>query len=210
MNSINLEERENLCKAIASIFSSPEAETIEEFQNTGALTFFQEAITSLGGSPLLSDGTPPLPELQTFFPDWPDEYERLFAGLDGLGVSLVESFYKPWTLDPNCHLSFAREKGLLQGDPALHVSALYQHCGMEVAEEFETCPDHLAVELEFLSLLYRCATDREIKIFIADHLDWVPLLKQELSRFRPYPAYTLAMELLDLFLKREKERLMII
>jgi len=209
MSSINLEERENLCKTIASFFSSPDAETIEEFQSMGGLTLFQEAITSLGGDCPLPYGTPPLRELQTFFADWPDEYGRLFSRLNSHGVSLVESFYKPWTRDPDCHLSFARERGLLQGDSALHVSALYQHCGMEVSEEFRDCPDHLAAELEFLSLLYERATDREIKAFIADHLDWVPMLKQELNRFHPHPAYTLTIELLDLFLNREKERLMI-
>jgi TorA maturation chaperone TorD len=210
MNSVNLEERENLCKTIAFFFSPPEVETVEEFRKMGGLTFFQEAFTSLGGSSLFPDGTPPLGELQTFSANWIDEYGRLFSGLNGHGVSLVESFYKSWTLDPECHLSFAREKGLLQGDSALHVSALYRHCGMEVADEFKSCPDHLAVELEFLSFLYQWATDREIKIFIADHLDWVPLLKQELSRFQPHPVYAMVLELLDFFLTREKERLMIL
>ena len=209
MSSINLEEKENFCKTLAFFFSPPEAETIEEFQKVGWLTFFQDAITYLGGaSPLPNEISFPR-ELQTFFADWPEEYSRLFSGLNAQAVSLVESFYKPWTLDPDNHLSFAREKGLLQGDSAIHVSAMYQHCGMEVAEEFRSCPDHLAVELEFLSLLYERATDREIKSFIADHLDWVPLLKQEVCRFQPHPVYAMVLELLDFFLTREKERLMI-
>jgi TorA maturation chaperone TorD len=209
MSSIRSEERENLCKTIAAFFASPETETIKEFQKKGGLTFFQETIASLGGDLPFPDRPEVSKKLHTFFKDWPEEYERLFSGLNSPEVSLVESFYKPWTLDPGCRLSFAGKKGRLQGDPAHHVSAVYQHCGMEVFEEFKACPDHLVVEMEFLSLLYQCATDHEIRIFIRDHLDWVPVLKQELSRFHPHPAYALAVEVLDLFLKREKERLMI-
>jgi putative dimethyl sulfoxide reductase chaperone len=209
MTSINPEEKEDFCKTMAHFFSPPDIDRREEFQNVGGAGFFQKAITSLGGDHLFPEGTSFPLELQPFFADWLDEYGRLFSPWTGEGVSLIESSYKPWTLAPDCHLSFARGKGLLQGDSALHVSALYRHCGMEVAEEFRACPDHLAVELEFLSLLYERATDREIKAFIADHLDWVPLLKQELSRFNPHLAYALAIELLDRFINKEKERLMI-
>jgi hypothetical protein len=209
MSPINLEEKETFCKTMAFFFSPPDPERWEEFQNMGGAVLFQKAITSLGGDHLFPDGIPLPLELRPLFADWPDEYARLFSPWTGEGVSLIESSYKPWTLDPDCHLSFARGKGLLQGDSAIHVSAVYQHCGMEVAEEYSSCPDHLVVELEFLSFLYEWATDREIKIFITDHLDWVPLLKQELSRFQPHPAYILAMKSLDLFINREKERLMI-
>jgi TorA maturation chaperone TorD len=207
MSLINLEEKEDFCKTMAHFFSPPELERSEEFQNIGGVVFFQKAITSLGGDHLFPDGIPLPLELKTFFADWPDEYGRLFSPLTGEGVSLIESSYKPWTLDPDCHLSFARGKGLLQGDSALHVSVVYQHCGMEVAEEYRSCPDHLVVELEFLSFLYEWATDREIKIFITDHLDWVTLLKQELFRFRAHPVCILAIKLLELFLAKEKERL---
>jgi putative dimethyl sulfoxide reductase chaperone len=202
MSPINREERENFCKAIAFFFSAPEAERIEEFQRMEGLTFFRETIASLGGDSPLPDGIPLPFELQTFFAVWPDEYGRLFSRLNGQGISLVESSYKPWTHDPGCHLSFAREKGLLQGDSALHVSAIYRQCGMEVAEEF-----HLSLEMEFLAFLYRWASDRQIKIFIADHLDWISLLKEKLNPFHPHPAYVLALELLNFFLDKEKKRL---
>jgi TorA maturation chaperone TorD len=210
MTSIKHKERELLCKTMASFFAPPEAGAMAEFQKIGGLRYFQETIALLRGDPSLSDSIETSRRSQTFFADWAEEYGRLFSHMNGQGIPLMESSYKPWTRDPDCHLSFAREKGLLQGDSALHVSALYQQCGMELAEEFKACPDHLAVELEFLSFLYRWATDHEIRIFIGDHLDWVPLLKKELSRFHPHPAYALAMELLDLFLNREKERLRIV
>jgi TorA maturation chaperone TorD len=63
------------------------------------------------------------------------------------------------------------------------------------------------MELEFLSYLYELATDIEVKKFIEDHLDWVPLLKEEFGRFHPHPFYISILEVLNLFLDKERERL---
>ena len=93
------------------------------------------------------------------------------------------------------------------GDSAIHLLAIYQKCGLEVSEEFKGCPDHIVTELEFLSYLYERATDIEVKTFIEDHLDWVPLLREELRRFHPNLFYLSALEVLHLFLNRERERL---
>jgi len=122
-------------------------------------------------------------------------------------VSLIESPYKPWTQDGECRLAFAREKGLLGGDSALHMAAIFRHSGVEVPPRFAACPDHLVLELEFLSALYAEATDHEVRQFIQDHLDWIPRLKEEMIRFRPHPFYLGAVELLDLFLNHERDRL---
>ena len=61
------------------------------------------------------------------------------------------------------------------GDSAIHLLTIFQQCGLEVAEPFKGMPDHIIIELEFLSYLYQEAGDREIKRFIEDHLDWIPL-----------------------------------
>ena len=136
-----------------------------------------------------------------------EEYDRLFSsGAGREKISLVESFYKPWTQDPHCPLSFATDKGLLMGDSALHLSALYQQCGLEMAEGHRAMSDHLVVELEFLSFLYRWKTDKEIKRFIEDHLDWISLLREEFGKFHCHPFYKSALEVLILFLHKEKER----
>ena len=139
--------------------------------------------------------------------DLRNEYNRLFSGLKEESVSLIESSYKPWTNDPRCPLPFASETGLLMGDPALHLLEVYRQCDLEVTEEFRSSPDHLALELEFLSYLYNWTTDREIKRFIEDHLDWVPLLKTELERLHPHSFYVTAIDVLDFFLNKEKQRL---
>jgi TorA maturation chaperone TorD len=87
------------------------------------------------------------------------------------------------------------------------VAAIFQKSGVEIPEPFKACPDHLVLELEFLSALYAEATDREVRQFIQDHLDWIPQLKIEMIRFQPHPFYLSAVELLDRFLNHERDRL---
>jgi TorA maturation chaperone TorD len=93
------------------------------------------------------------------------------------------------------------------GDSALHLLALYEQCGLEVEGEYSGMPDHLAMELEFLSFLYQRATDKEIRGFIEDHLNWIILLGEKFKEFHSHPFYRSALEVLLLFLRKEKERL---
>ena len=133
------------------------------------------------------------------------EYDRLFAGLPGQKISLVESTYKPWTGDGSCALAFAGDKGLLMGDAALHMREIYRQSSLEVPEDLRSTPDHLLLELEFLSLLYHSATPERIQGFIEDHLDWVPDLKERLAQADPHPFYRRAIELINLFLEHERK-----
>jgi TorA maturation chaperone TorD len=68
-------------------------------------------------------------------------------------------------------------------------------------------PDHLVIELEFLSYLYQGGDNKGIRTFIEDHLDWIPLLKEELGQSHSHPFYISALEILDLFIEKEMERL---
>ena len=200
------QEKETFCRLVGALFSPPDLE-IAEWVHQRKLASWLERI----GQDLGADETP----IQGFFIEGgPDEvlkelrgaYDRLFLGL-GEGICPVESYYKPWTRDPHCSLSFAGDKGLLMGDSALHLMEIYRHCHLEVSDELRSCPDHLILEIEFLSYLYRDAGDREIKRFIEDHLDWIPLLKEEFEQCDPHPFYRAAMEILDRFLQKERTRL---
>jgi TorA maturation chaperone TorD len=144
---------------------------------------------------------------QILLRDLKEEHYRLFSDTGNERISLVESFYKPWTLAPHCSLPFAKEKGFLMGDSAIHLSALFQHCGLEVTEPFKGMPDHILIELEFLSYLYQEAGEEEIKRFIKDHLDWIPSLKESFEKAHAHPFYISLIGLLDLFVDLEKRRL---
>jgi TorA maturation chaperone TorD len=200
-------EKQKLCNLLAGFFSSPEPGMVAEIGRKEGFAFLADSMKSWGGDPALLIGLYLNGSSEGVFAELQKEYERLFSGRESASVSLIESPYKPWTQDEECRLPFAREKGLLGGDSALHMEAILQGAGVEVPEAFKACPDHLVLELELLSALYGEATDREVRQFIQDHLDWIPHLKKELIGFQPHPFYLSAVELLDRFLKHERNRL---
>ena len=201
------EERERFCELLACLFSPPDSEMIDQIHQGNLHSFLEHYIQLGGGETGLLKGFLTEDDPENLFRDLREEYSRLFSDVGGENISLVESFYKPWTQDPHCPLTFASEKGLLMGDSALHLSAVYQQLGLRVADEFQGEADHIVMELEFLSYLYRWTSDREVERFIADHLDWIPLLKGKLEKVPPHPFYSSLLEVLDLFLRKERERL---
>jgi TorA maturation chaperone TorD len=198
-------EKEHLCVLMAALFSPPEGEGMEQIRREGSI--LEESVKHWGGDAALLFGLKTAGEGEALCRELSGEYDRLFGGKTGNSAPLVESCYKPWTQDEECHLSFARGKGLLMGDPSLHMAEIFRHSGLEVPKPFHACPDHLVLELEFLSVLYGNATDREVKQFIQDHLDWVPQMRRDLNQLGPHPFYRSAAELLDGFLGHEKNRL---
>jgi len=201
------QETEFLCHVFATLFYSPDPEAAEQVQQGAVHSFFQKVVRSLKGDGVLLNGFQMGGSSEAIRHELKDAHERLFSGVNGERISLVESFYKPWTKDPRCLLPFASEQGLLMGDSALHLREVYRQCNLEVGEEFRNTPDHLCMELEFLSFLYRWATDAQIRRFIDDHLDWIPLVKCELDRARAHPFYRSLTDVLILFVDQERERL---
>lgn len=201
------EEKGLFCQIMASLFSPPDRETIKEIMGGKLLSFFKQHMKAWGGNEDLLKGVTLEGHPEKIFEDLKSEYYRLFIDEEGEKISLVESFYKPWTRDPLCSLPFAKETGYLMGDSALHLLALYQHCGLEVSDPFKGLPDHLVLELEFLSFLYHHATDQEVKYVIEDHFDWIPLLKENCQRAQGHPFYLTLIDILQLFFASEKGRL---
>lgn len=201
------QRKKDICQILASLFSPPDREMAEQVHQGTLYFFFQHSMDSWGKNNGLLNGFQMDGGVDVILKELEDEYGRLFSYLTEDSISLVESFYKPWTQDPHCLLPFASETGLLMGDSALHMSAIYEQCGLEVSNEFKGNPDHLVIELELLSYLYRWVGDAEIKKFIEDHLDWTRFLESELRRLHPHAFYTSALGVLNLFLDQERKRL---
>jgi TorA maturation chaperone TorD len=180
---------------------------VEQINQGHFHAFFKNTVQSWEGETeilkcFLTQSPPPL-----LLKDLMEEYHRLFSDTGKEKISLVESFYKPWTQDVQCPLPFSKEKGFLMGDSAVHLLSLFQHCGLEVAESYKGMPDHLIIELEFLSYLYQEANDRKIKRLIEDHLDWIPSLRESIEKAHAHPFYISLIEVLNLFVDLEKRRL---
>ncbi|MDH4266149.1 MAG: molecular chaperone TorD family protein [Deltaproteobacteria bacterium] len=198
-------EKEYFCAWAASLLAAPEGTMTAELDQEAMRSLGEENVRQWGGDPrLLSEffaGKKPedlLPALQR-------EYARLFTDGHGEKISLVESTYKPWTQDSGCALAFAGTKGLLMGDCALHMRQMFRELSLEVPEKFRSTPDHLVLELEFLSFLYHSAGPEQIQRFIEDHLNWIPNLRDQMGRAHPHPFYRNAIELIYLFLLHEKK-----
>lgn len=198
-------EKEYFCLLLASLMVMPEQETIEELTQDDVRSFLAGKIREWTGDLRLLQAFLPEELPEEFLPRLQKEYRRLFSDLQGEKISLVESVYKPWSADRQCGLAFAGAKGLLLGDYALHMREMYRRLSLTVPEQFHSVPDHLALELEFLSLLYGAAAEDQIQEFIADHLDWLGELQARVDRSAPHPFYRHALDLVQLFLTNEKK-----
>ncbi len=208
MMEVTNAERERFLEILACLFSPPDREMAELVRQGSIHSFFHHYFQIWGENTNILEGFLTERGPEVFFRDLKEEYGRLFSSEAGSEkISLVESVYKPWTQDPHCPLPFATEKGLLMGDFALHLMALYKQCGLEVEGGYWGMPDHLAMELQFLSFLYQRATDKAIERFIEDHLDWITVLRQKFNEFQSHSFYRSTLEVLLLFLRKEKERL---
>ncbi len=170
-----VEYRKGVLAILAELLQAPAAGLAEELP--AMVRFLREAFTAL-------DYPVPLP----IYHNWAElagddatlaqAYNRSFVYPPEGRVVPVESAYRQWTYDPGAQVPFAREKGYLMGDAALHMRALYEGYGLELPREFAATPDHLGLELEFACFLLEKATPEQQAVFWREHLDWV----DELSR----------------------------
>ena len=114
-------EKERFSQVMALLFSPPDEEMIEQMAEGNLSSFVTPYVLSWGGNPDLLEGFVVKEDPAAFWARLREEYDRLFLNPGGETISLVESFYKPWSLDPGCPLAFATQKGLLMGDSALHL-----------------------------------------------------------------------------------------
>jgi TorA maturation chaperone TorD len=203
MKAMTTSEKERFCAFAASIIAPPDGAMMDDLEQDDLRTLIGECVRQWGSERQLLSLFLKVGNREDHLSALQGEYERLFGQWEGERISLVESTYKPWTTDKGCGMVFASSKGLVMGDSALHMQAVYRQASLEVPESFCSMPDHLLLELEFLALLYRSASIEQIERFIGDHLDWIPELKAAVEKANPHPFYRNAVEIIYLFLQQE-------
>lgn len=118
-------------------------------------------------------------------------------------LELAESVYKPWSLAGTSGMPFARERGLLMGEPARHLLELYRLTGWTLPVEFASRPDHLALELAFMGYLVECFGPVDQAQFLDDHLDWLPDLMQAAAGWEPSPFYATVLATTQVWIEQE-------
>ena len=178
--------RITICQILSEILKEPSSELISDLPAmTAAL---REAFAVLGYNIPLA-----------YYQDWPQlagdaselqrHYFDSFFYPNELRVVPVESIYRQWTFDESAQVPFAKEKGYLMSDAALHMKSLYDQLGLVVPPEYQSSPDHLCLELEFAALLLEQGQTEWYKTFVHDHLTWVEELRQDAAKNGIYRLY---------------------
>jgi TorA maturation chaperone TorD len=198
-------EKERFCSLAAALLARPDAALMKDLQQDGLRTWLGIFTRRWSGERDILAAILPGQNRGELLRALQEEYGRLFDDQGEKRVSLVESTYKPWTKDKSCAMVFAASNGLVMGDSAVHMLDVYNELSLKIPEKFRSTPDHLVLELEFLSLLYRSGEQELIKRFVEDHLDWIQGLKDELANADAHPFYRKAVDLIGLFLEQEKK-----
>ena len=117
----------------------------------------------------------------------------------------IESIYRQWTFDDTAEVPFAKEKGHLMSDFALHMQALYDQYQLSIPEEYSSMPDHLCLELEFCAFLLENEDLEHQKVFINEHLNWVDELCQDAVKQDIPLFYRLVITVIAEFLQCERQ-----
>lgn len=167
--------REEVYLLFCNLISKPEAEIYKELKSNLHIEIFKrynEYFTEIAVPKKWQKVS--LPDLDNWQSLWKE-----YLAINNPRLKLIESVYKPWTIDESCGMPFADDKGYIMGDWAHHMLHLYDLLDFEIPEKFSFCPDHLMLELEFMSILVEEADHREQLQFIQQHLDWLDDLVEE-------------------------------
>lgn len=166
---------------LSEFFKEPTEEFADDVASGRLLNFLSEVFSQFGRDKSILASLSVSGDVYTTLKN---EYRRLFLGPLQPYIVPVESVYKKWSNDPECKLTIAAEKGYLMGDPAIDMIKRYQDHGIVIPDKYSSMPDHIALELEYMSFLCRNADVEKQREFGSIHLDWVDELLEEIKNFK--------------------------
>ncbi|MDZ7849468.1 MAG: molecular chaperone TorD family protein [Halodesulfurarchaeum sp.] len=101
-----------------------------------------------------------------------NEYISLFEAFEQPYAPAIESAYKEWYDGPG-------SDGLLNGPQAADMRERFETIGISPPASY--MPDHLALLLEYASILVENGTEAQHRQFVADHLDWLPAFRRRVE-----------------------------
>ncbi|RJQ39727.1 MAG: hypothetical protein C4550_04885 [Nitrospiraceae bacterium] len=189
---------------LSEVFKEPTREFADDVASGRLPNYFKEIFSKLGNDSSLIAGLSISGDVYTKLCD---EYKRLFAGPLPPYIVPVESVYRKWTNDPECKLPIAGEKGYLMGDPAIDMIKCYQAHNIVIPEKYSSMPDHIALELEYMSFLCRNADIENQREFISNHLDWADELAMDIRNLSGNNFYSLCAKITAFIISRSKAEL---
>ncbi|MBI5755655.1 MAG: molecular chaperone TorD family protein [Nitrospirae bacterium] len=134
-----------------------------------------------------------------------EDYYSLFFPLY---VVPVESVYKEWTNVEDVTGAMKGEKGYIMGDPAIEMLHRYKMLGIEIPQVYKDTPDHIALLLEYASLLCENVYREERAGFVLSHLGWVEDLRDDIYKYSESIFYRAVADITVAFLQYERANLM--
>ncbi|QSG09899.1 TorD/DmsD family molecular chaperone [Halapricum desulfuricans] len=126
----------------------------------------EQLLSALGLDTEAAPSAEQLPDSQAAFDN---QYIALFEALETPYAPPVESPYKEWH-------EGAGSDGLLGGPPADDMRRKYATLNVSPPAAYQ--PDHLALLLEYASLLVESGDRDAYATFVDEHLDWLPALRR--------------------------------
>lgn len=191
MQTQRLKYLSQLCLALAEFYRFPDEEFIRELQNGD----WEKVVGELAQRAGLANDNIAWPGDLTY-PSLKQEYIRCFIGIGEPAALPVESIYQVWTEDPSAQVMFAKQKGYLMGDSALHIRYLLQSLGLELPEELRGRPDHLVVLLELLAYFLDRLEFQDTLQYLQDHFAWLPDFHARLKEINAHELYVTVTALL--------------
>lgn len=185
---------------LSEFFKEPTEEFADDVASGRLLSYFKEIFPLLGPDASLLAGLSINGDAYAILKD---EYRRLFLGPLPPYIVPAESVYKRWSNDPDCRLTIAGEKGYLMGDPAMDMITRYQAHGIVIPDKYSSMPDHITLELEYMSFLCINGDIEEQKEFLGSHLNWTDGLTKDIKNFDPPGSfYSTAAEITSLIISK--------
>jgi TorA maturation chaperone TorD len=184
---------------LSEVFKEPTREFADDVASGRLSRFFKEQFAALSLDPSLIER---LSMDGDIYSRLDGEYRWLFLGPQPPYIVPVESAYKRWTNDPGCQLPIASQKGYLMGDPAIDMLKRYQAEGMVTPDALSSMPDHIALELEYMSFLLVNRDDEAQREFLVNHLDWIGELARDIVNSDHGGFYSTCAEMARIVIER--------
>lgn len=174
----------NVFMVLADLYKLPAMEFWDEIRQQGLLRMLEESVNELYDIDF---------SIEEILPESYAEFQVLYMTSIGStqkqAALPIESLYKPWTQDETCTLPFARDKGYILGDSALHINYLLEKLEIDIPIELQGMPDHIAILLELLAFFIEHAPEHTTADFMEDHFDWLEEYESHLSEVTEHPFY---------------------
>jgi TorA maturation chaperone TorD len=180
---------------LSEFFKEPTEEFAGDVASGRLLEYFKEIFLGPADFPLSHPLTQGILMSGDVHAALKEQYRRLFLGPTPPYIVPVESIYKKWSNDPECNLPIAGEKGYLMGDPAIDMIRRYQAHDMVIPDKYVSMPDHIALELEYMSFLCESGDIESQREFLLNHLDWIEELAKDIKDLDGNNFYSIGAEI---------------